>query len=87
MSWPSIDHSILSPNGRVSKKAREAAIKRCAELLFPNGFPRPTCEQPGEKDELLRRAAELRSFADRGMKPRAYRKEAERLEAQAAAIA
>lgn len=37
-NWISIDHSLLSPNGRMSKRARAAAIKREAGRLFPAGY-------------------------------------------------
>src|SRR5258707_2674420 len=65
----------------MSKRARKAAQKRLHDALFPDGLPRPTCPQPSEKENLWRRAAELRALAARGMKPRAYKREAERLEA------
>ena len=39
----------------------------------------PSCHQPSEKECLLQQAARLEQLAGRGMKPRAYRKEAQRL--------
>lgn len=85
MTWESIDHSILSPSGRVSGRARKAALKRAAEDLFgPDGMQRPGLgPQPSESESLLRQAAELRALAARGMKPRAYLRRAEELERQA----
>jgi|GEM_PF-2174233 len=79
-----IDHSILSPSGRVSKRAREAAQERARREFFGDGLAFPTQEQPPEAERLLLRAAELRVLADGGMKPRAYRRKAKELEALAA---
>ena len=89
MGWPSIDHSLLSNTGRMSKRARKAALKREFERLFPkdlfpNGIPihqLPT--QPTDKERLLEQAKQLRELAERGMCVHKYTKEAERLEAQA----
>ena len=87
-TWPSIDHSILSPSGHVSKRARDAAMAREAARLFPEGsnFLAPQVQQPTEAERLRRHAAELRGLAERGMKPRAYAKLASELEAKAAAL-
>ena len=86
--WPSIDHSILSPSGHVSKRARAAAMKHERDLLFPPGYwddPARTAEEIAhEKAEVLRRtAANLRDLAAKGMKPRAYAKKAAEFEAAA----
>lgn len=88
---PAIDHSILSPSGRASQRARRAALQRAAEQLFPAGFWDPTQPSAGaqlqaRREALLRQAAELRALAARGMKPRAHRKQAAQLEAEAAAL-
>ena len=83
---PSIDHSILSPSGRVSKRARKAALERARRELFGGGLPMPRCEQPTAKTHLLRQAAELRALAARGMKPRTFTKEADYLERMAALL-
>ena len=84
MTWPCIDHSILSPSGRVSKRARKAALERTRKELFgPNGLARPSCPQPTKREQLLRQAQNLRALAARGMSTRAFNREAERLEAQA----
>lgn len=82
---PSIDHSILSPSGRVSKRARRAALERArVELFGPNGLERPGLPpQPSERERLLAHAARLRDLAARGMKSRAFIKEATRLETEA----
>lgn len=86
-SYPSIDHTLLSPSGRASNRARKAAMKREAACLFPPGYwdqPEPT---QAEKDKskaarLAATARNLRELADRGMSPRRFRKAAERLEAE-----
>ena len=82
MTWPCLDHSILSPSGTVSRRARTAALERARKELFPEGLPAPTCLQPSERERDLRTAGELESLAARGMHPRKYRKEAERLRAK-----
>ena len=91
MTCPSIDHSILSPSGRVSKRAREAALKREAERLFPPGYwdsPEPTeQEKRAAKALSLRRSAtNLRELADRGMSRRKFTKQADAMEAEAAEL-
>ncbi len=72
--------------GRMSKRSRKAALKRLSAALFPDGFPQPVRPQETEKENLLRRAKELRRLAEGGMKPRAYTKEAVRLEEKAATL-
>lgn len=90
---PSVDHSLLSPSGRMSRIARDAALAREAAKLFPPGYwdaVRSTDETLLQLAERLRwQAQEFRDLADRGMRPRKYRKlaqqaeeEAERLTAQ-----
>lgn len=88
MSWPSIDHSTLSPSGRVSKRSRKAALKRAHDLLWPNGFPKPTYTPTSEerKQHLLSRAKFLEGLADGGMRPRVHRKLAAQLRAEADAL-
>ena len=88
---PSIDHTILSPSGRCSKRARDAAMKREAAKLFPPGFwdkPVPTPEEQAKNkaDGLRRTAKTLRDLAARGMCSRKYIREAARLEEQADSI-
>jgi hypothetical protein len=85
---PTIDHSILSPSGRVSQRARKAALKREADILFPPGYwaaPEKTTEGISQEniDRLLRAAHNLRGLAARGMSPRKHLKAAEKLEAEA----
>ena len=81
MTRPMFDHGILSPSGRVSKRARKAALARAAKDIFPDGLARPTCLQLTMREQLLSQAQNLRALAARGMRPRAFIKEAERLEA------
>lgn len=76
--------ALTSPSGKMSKRARKAAEKRLHEMLFPDGLQLGTLpKQPTEAERLRRQAIELRGLANRGMKPRAYKKQAEELEAQA----
>ena len=88
LARPSIDHSVLSPSGRVSKRTRKAALKREAGKLFPPGYwtaPEKTTEEISQEniDRLLRTARNLRDLAARGMSPRKYLKMAEEMEAEA----
>lgn len=85
---PTVDHSVLSPSGRTSKRAREAAIKRTAEKLFPPGYWEGL--KPGEQDKRLAEAkrlrlaaANLRGLAERGMSPKKFAREAARMESEA----
>lgn len=87
MTRPSIDHSLLSLSGRVSRRAKRASDERVRRELFGDGLPWPKCQQPTEAEKLLRQAANLRDLAERGMKPRAFRAEAAKLEARAAGLA
>lgn len=76
--------ALSSPSGRMSKRARAAAIERLRVKLFgQQGLKRVECSQPDEKSRLLRDAAQLRELAARGMKPRAYVRHAEELERKA----
>jgi hypothetical protein len=88
---PTVDHTILSPSGRVSKRARAAALQREHDRLFPPGFwdapSKTAAEQAREKAVNLRRSAKnLRELAERGMQPRKFAKEADRMEQEAAAL-
>lgn len=86
MFRPMIDHTYLSPSGRISKRAKKAADERVRlELFGPDGLQQPPVPQPSKRDALLRQAAELRALAAAGMKPRAYLLKAEELERQAVA--
>ena len=76
--------ALSSPSGRMSKRARRAAENRLRVMLFgPDGLRGPICPQPSPREKLLRQAKELRALAARGMKPRAYIRQAEQLEWQA----
>lgn len=77
--------ALSSPSGRMSKRARTAALKRLHDELFgPEGLQPAPVPQPSEREALLRQAGELRELAARGMKPRAYLRRAIALEARAA---
>ncbi len=79
--------ALSSPSGRMSKVAKKRAQKRLSTALFgEGGLAGPTVKQPTEKEHLLRKATELRDLASRGMRPRAFVKEAARLEALAAQL-
>jgi hypothetical protein len=85
---PSIDHSALSPSGKVSKRSRASALRRVSAELFPPGFWDRVPPGKTEKAKALIRAAKnLRELAARGMSPRKHVKEAARLESEAARIA
>ena len=88
---PSIDHTLLSPSGRCSKSARDAAMKRESAKLFPPGFWDKPASTPGDlakqKADVLRRTAKtLRDLAARGMNCCRYTREAAKLEEQANSI-
>lgn len=76
--------ALSSPDGHMSKRARETAVKRHTEALFgPGGLAHPRGPDIPEAVALRRRAQELRDLAARGMSPRKYVKQAERWEAEA----
>ena len=75
--------ALTSPSGRMSKRGIKAAQERIRRELFPDGLAPPSCPQPTKAESLLHQAAELRSLAARGMKPRAYLRRAEALEREA----
>jgi hypothetical protein len=75
--------ALSSPNGRMSKRAKEEAVKRLHKALFGEGGLQPEpVEQPSER-ELLAQVARLRDLAARGMNTKKFTKEADRLEAMA----
>src|SRR4051812_20585895 len=80
--------ALSSPNGRMSKRAKEEAVKRLGKALFGDGscFKNETA-QPSARDRLLAQAARLRELAERGMSTKRFNKEAARLEAEAGALA
>lgn len=76
-----------SPSGSMSKRARTAAQERLSTALFgEGGLQKPEVPQPTESEALRRQAQELRGLAARGMKPKAYRAQADQLEARAAEV-
>lgn len=88
---PSIDHSLLSPSGKMSKRARKAANERETLRLFPPGYWESVRAIPSESEkkashvkDTLRRIAEMRRLAACGMSPRKHKKEADRLETELA---
>lgn len=88
MSWPSIDHGVLSPSGHVSKRAERAAKARNTAVLFPAEYwdkpAKSDAELRAELATALRRQADtLRGLAARGMSPRKHLKVATDLEKQA----
>jgi hypothetical protein len=81
---PGLDHSLLSPSGKVSSRARQAALRRAVVDIFgPEGLQPASVSQPSERETLVRQARELRDLAARGMSPRKCRKQAALLEARA----
>ena len=88
MRHPAIDHSLLSPSGTVSKRARKAAMQREHDRLFPPGYwdaPKLTEQEAAQQEaQTLRRSAgTLRDLAARGMQRRTFTRKAEQLERQA----
>lgn len=81
--------AIASPNGRMSKRAKDDAQKRLGEALFgPGGLQRPGLPpQPSEAERLAREAAQCREHAARGLRPRANIKQAEWCERRIEALA
>ena len=78
---------MTSPSGSISKRALKAAQKRLSLALWgEEGLQAPTCPQPTEYERLMREAANLRDLASRGMHPRSFVKQAEKLESQASEI-
>ena len=81
---PSIDHSLISPSGRMSKRARSAALERERVRLFGEaGLQRPTPKQPTELQRIEWRIRDLRSWIAAGMRPRVFGRELAELEARA----
>jgi hypothetical protein len=78
---PSVDHSILSPNGSVSGRAREAALERTRVALFgEKGLERPKVAQPGDVERASAELKQLRDLKARGMSVPGYRKRTAELE-------
>lgn len=87
---PTIDHTLLSPNGRVSKRARAAMIARETARLFPPGWNDEPVDEAAVRanraKSLRGSAANLRALAAKGMSKRKFLREAERLEQEANAL-
>jgi hypothetical protein len=70
---------LSSPSGRMSKRARKAALRRLEVALFGEGgiaaaiAPQPL-PQLSERELLIAQAERLEALADRGMCVRKYRK-------------
>lgn len=79
--------ALSSPNGRMSKRARNAAQARLGEMLFGDYQPPRLPPQPSERERLLREAKQCRDLAARGMRPRAFIKQAEWCEKRAGELA
>ena len=72
-----------SPSGSMSKRSKRFFVERLRRDLFGDGMKRSEPEQPTEIVRLRRQADELMGLAERGMKPRAYKKKANELYAMA----
>ena len=92
---PSIDHSILSPCGRISKRAKAAYMARHdAEVAawWAAKYPAPSEAEKAREAATARvkslraTAANLRDLAARGMTPRKFTKAATAIEAEADAL-
>lgn len=77
--------ALSSPNGRMSNRGKEAAQKKLGEALFGlGGLKRPGLPiQTNKRELLLREAAQCRDLAARGMRTRAFTKQANWCEAEA----
>ncbi len=78
---------MTSPSGKMSKAAKRRAKRQLEVALFgQKGFNEVVANrlpaQPSEKERLAREAKDLRDLAARGMKVRAFTKQAEILEAK-----
>lgn len=64
---PSIDHSLLSPSGRVSRRARQAALKREHDRLFPPGYwdAAPKTEAEAKRERSAKPSARPKVQNDR----------------------
>ena len=80
--------AMSSPNGKMSSRAKAAMQEKLRVALFgKDGIPPPNLPpQPTRQERLRQQATRLRELAARGMRPRAFPREAARLEAQADAL-
>lgn len=89
---PIPDHSLLSPNGSISQRSRDAANARFQQRMreWESLRPKDANEDLEKANQAIqdqiaqnqRRIDDLRGMAERGMKPKAFRAEADRLEAE-----
>src|SRR3990167_5968944 len=76
--------ALSSPSGRMSERSKAAAQERLRVALFgPEGLQIRGPSQPTEAEGLRAHAARLPDLAGRGMRARAFVKEAEMLERRA----
>lgn len=90
-NWPRIDHSLLSPSGRMSKRARAAAMERERVKLFgEQGLQsRAIQNKPSSADRIIQLTAEAkrcRDFVANGYRTRAFTKQAEECAAEIARL-
>ena len=63
--------ALSSPSGRMSKRAKDLAVKRLGEALFgPGGLQPPTCQQPNRVQYLEGRIHDCEAWIDLGFRPR-----------------
>lgn len=68
--------ALSSPNGRISKRAKEAACNRLSLALFgPNGLQREPTPQPTEEQNIRNQIQRLQGLVDRGMNVRKFQRE------------
>mgnify|MGYP001593753176 FL=1 len=81
------DHGILSPSGRVSKRTRKVALAKLAarvnDAMAAAEESRQASFEAKLPQHLRQQATELRRLADLGMRPKAHRYLASKLEAEA----
>jgi hypothetical protein len=80
--------SLSSPNGHMSNRAKTAAQEALRIALFgKEGLTAPGLpHQPTKQEKLRQQAKHLRELADRGMRPRAFRRDAAKIESEADAM-
>ena len=92
---PAIDHGLLSPSGRMSKRARAAAMKRHkaeSQAWFDAKYPPPTAEEQAETERLAKikslthHAEMLEGFANRGYRTKFHNKHAAKTRAEIAEL-
>ena len=88
---PAIDHSLISPNGRISKRTKAAAIKRHAaesKAWFDEKHPQPTDAEKAESKRLAtikaltHHAERLEAFAANGYRVRFHNNHAAKVRAE-----